>query len=224
MQLRIESKREKHQKRRLMVATSGFRNGTRVDLLHGVQSLRPLISDNREVNMIREHEIPSAYITEHDEFTAKTIATLNDLIETCQDGHEGFREAAEGASGSDLKTLFMKYSNERAAYSSELQDLVKGLGGTPEHSGSLTAALHRGWMDIKDAIAGNDDAAILNECERGEDSAKKAYQEALKTELPDYVRTAVQAQYDTVLVAHDHIKSLRDSFRGDKANTAKPVL
>jgi uncharacterized protein (TIGR02284 family) len=174
--------------------------------------------------MIREHEIPSSYITKHDEFTANTIATLNDLIETCQDGREGFREAAEGASRSDLKELLNKYSNERAAFESELQGLVRGLGATPEHSGSLTAALHRGWMDIKAAVAGNDDAAILNECERGEDSAKKAYQEALETELPDYVRTAVQAQYDSVLVAHDRIKSLRDSFKNEKANTAKPVL
>jgi len=174
--------------------------------------------------MIREHEIPSSYITKHDEIAANTIGTLNDLIETCQDGHEGFREAAEGASRADLKALLMKYSNDRAAFESELQNLVKGLGGTPEHSGSLTAALHRGWLDIKAAVAGNDDAAILSECERGEDLAKKAYQEALKIDLPDYVRTVIQAQYNGVLVAHDHVKSLRDSFKNDKANTAKPVL
>ena len=174
--------------------------------------------------MIREHEIPSSYITKQDELTKNTIDTLNDLIETCQDGNEGFKEAAEGASGNDLKTLFTKYSNERAAYASELQVLVRGLGGTPEHDGSLTAALHRGWMDIKAAVAGNDDAAILNECERGEDSAKKAYQDALKQELPDYVRTQVQNQYDGVLVTHDHIKSLRDSFNNKKASSAKPVL
>ena len=174
--------------------------------------------------MIREHEIPSSYVTKQDEITANAIATLNDLIETCQDGQEGFREAAEGASRNDLKALFTKYSNERAAYSIELQDLVRGLGGTPEHDGSLTATLHRGWMDIKAAVAGNDDAAILNECERGEDSAKKAYQEALKQDLPDYVRMAVQSQHGGVLAVHDHIKSLRDSFNNEKANTAKPVL
>jgi uncharacterized protein (TIGR02284 family) len=171
--------------------------------------------------MIREHEVPSSYLTEQDEFTRKTLDTLNDLIETCQDGHEGFREAAEGVSDNELKSLFTKYSNERATYASELQDLVRGLGGTPEHDGSLTAALHRGWMDIKAAIAGNDDAAILNECERGEDSSKKAYQQALEQELPDYVRQTVQTQYEGVLLAHDHVKSLRDSFN-KKASTAKP--
>ena len=163
-------------------------------------------------------------MTKQDELTKNTIDTLNDLIETCQDGHEGFGEAAEGASGNDLKALFTKYSNERAVYASELQDLVRGLGGTPEHDGSLTATLHRGWMDIKAAVAGNDDGAILNECERGEDSAKKAYQDALKQELPDYVRMQLQSQFDGVLGTHDHIKSLRDSFNNKKASSAKPVL
>ena len=169
--------------------------------------------------MIREHEIPSSYVTKQDEFTRKTIDTLNDLIETCQDGFDGFREAAEGADTEALKTLFTKYSTERAAYASELQGLVSGLGATPEHDGSLSAALHRGWMNIKEAVSGNDDAAILSECERGEDSAKKAYQEALKQDLPDFVRTVAQKQYEGILIAHDHIKSLRDSFN-TKSNTA----
>jgi len=173
--------------------------------------------------MIREHEIPSSYLTKQDEFTKNTIDTVNDLIEMCEDGHEGFREAAEGTSNNDLKTLFATYSNERAAYASNLKDIVRGLGAEPEHSGSLSAALHRGWMDIKAAVIGNDDAAILNECERGEDSAKKAYKEALEQELPDYVRQAVQTQYEGVLGAHDRIKTLRDNFN-EKASSARSAL
>ena len=170
--------------------------------------------------MIREHEIPSSYIDKSDELKANTIDTLNGLIETCQDGYEGFREAADGVKDGNLKAIFTKYSNQRAGYESELQGLVTGLGSKPEHSGSLSATLHRGWMDIKAAIAGNDDAAILNECERGEDTAKKAYQEALKQNLPDYVGMALQSQYDGVLASHDHIKSLRDSYN-QKANAVR---
>ena len=173
--------------------------------------------------MIREHEIPSSYIDKSDEFTANTIATLNDLIEACQDGYEGFREAAEGVEDEKLKAIFTKYSNQRAGFASDLQSLVAGLGATPEHSGSLSATLRRGWMDLKGAIAGNDEAAILNECERAEDSAKNTYQEAMKQSLPDYVATTVRSQYEGVLGAHDHIKSLRDSFNR-KTSTAKPGL
>ena len=34
------------------------------------------------------------------------ISTLNDLIETCKDGQEGFRTCAENVQNSELKTLF----------------------------------------------------------------------------------------------------------------------
>ena len=38
--------------------------------------------------------------------TKDYISTLNGLIETCKDGEQGFRSAAEGVQRADLKTLF----------------------------------------------------------------------------------------------------------------------
>jgi hypothetical protein len=55
-----------------------------------------------------------------------------------------------------------------------------------------------------------DDAAALAECERGEDSAKTAYKDALQEDLPDFVRETVQNQHYSILAAHDRIKALRD--------------
>src|SRR5918999_4126680 len=101
----------------------------------------------------------------------EVISTLNNLIETCRDGQNGFQTAAEGVQKSELKTLFHTYSQQRARFAGELQDEVRRLGGDPEDSGSVAASLHRGWMGLKSVISGSDDAAILAECERGEDSA-----------------------------------------------------
>src|SRR5437868_95738 len=100
--------------------------------------------------------------------TDDTISTLNGLIQTCKDGEEGFRQAAEGAQTARLKSLFYEFSQQRATFCTELQTLVRSLGGDPEHEGSFSGAMHRGWMDIKTAVMGKDDKAILNECERGE--------------------------------------------------------
>src|SRR5918998_6242653 len=93
------------------------------------------------------------------------ISTLNGLIETCRDGQNGFQTAAEGVERSELKTLFHGYSQQRARFVGELQDEVRRLGGDPENSGSVAASLHRGWIDIKAAVTGRDDGAILSECE-----------------------------------------------------------
>jgi uncharacterized protein (TIGR02284 family) len=158
------------------------------------------------------------------EFNEKTIGTLNELIETCRDGQEGFKQAAEGVSSEQLKSVFSKYSQERAGYVADLQNLVRTLGGDPEESGSTAGALHRGWINIKSAVTGSDDAAILNECERGEDSAKDIYKKAQKEDLPGYIRDIVEAQFSGVLAAHDHIRTLRDAANNKNASAAKPVL
>ncbi len=82
------------------------------------------------------------------------------------------------------------------------------LGGDPEDSGSVSASLHRGWMNIKSAVSSNDLDAILSECEQGEDVAVKNYKEALENDLPADLHSIVNKQYVEVKNAHDHIISL----------------
>jgi len=151
------------------------------------------------------------------------ISTLNGLIETCKDGQDGFKEAAEGVERSDLKSLFYEFSQQRAHFAGELQSLVQSLGGDPEKTGSVAGAIHRGWMNIKSAVTGKDESAILNECESGEDSAKKTYKDALENALPTNVLESVQEQYQAILSAHDRVKALRDAANNeptDKSTTA----
>jgi uncharacterized protein (TIGR02284 family) len=138
------------------------------------------------------------------------ISTLNTLIQTCKDGAEGYREAAQGVNSSDLRDLFTRYSQQRAQFTTELQDEVRKLGSEPETSGSIAASLHRSWINIREALQGNDESAVLNECERGEDSAVDSYQDALKQALPSDVMSIVERQYMQIREAHDRIKSLRN--------------
>jgi uncharacterized protein (TIGR02284 family) len=153
------------------------------------------------------------------------ISTLNGLIETCKDGQNGFKEAADGVQRSDLKSLFYEFSQQRSHFAGELQTLVQSLGGDPENSGSTLAALHRGWINIKSAVTGQDDEAILNECERGEDSAKDTYKTALQAGLPGNVLEVVQRQFESILSAHDRVRAFRnaadtDNNAGDRSSTA----
>lgn len=140
------------------------------------------------------------------------ISTLNNLIETCKDGQDGFKTAAEGVERSDLKTLFYELGQQRSQFAGELQTLVRELGGDPENTGSTSAALHRGWINIKSLVTGKDETAILNEAERGEDVAKAAYEKATQMQLPSNVASVIQQQSTQVKAAHDRVRDLRDSM------------
>jgi uncharacterized protein (TIGR02284 family) len=141
----------------------------------------------------------------------EVIDKLNGLIETCKDGQEGFKSASEGIERSDLKKTFYEFSQQRAEFAGVLQGLVRSLGGDPDNSGSISGAVHRGWIDLKSAVTGRDEEAILNECERGEDYAKEAYADAVKSNLPANVADVVAQQSRAVQNAHDTIKALRNA-------------
>jgi uncharacterized protein (TIGR02284 family) len=151
------------------------------------------------------------------------ISVLNNLIETCKDGQNGFQTAAEGITRSELKSLFYQYSQQRAQFAGELQNEVRRLGGDPEKAGSVAATLHRGWINIKSAVTGEDENAVLAECERGEDSAVSNYKDALAdANLPTDVRAVVERQYAGVQEAHDRIRNLeRATETGGSTSTAR---
>lgn len=141
----------------------------------------------------------------------RAISTLNDLIETCRDGQNGFKEAADNAKSPELKEFFNRVSLERSQFVGDLQQQIHILGGDPEKAGSAAGALHRAWMNIKGTLTGKDDEAILNEVERGEDSAVKAYEDALKKGLPANLNAIVESQYRSIKQAHDRVKQMRDA-------------
>jgi uncharacterized protein (TIGR02284 family) len=143
-----------------------------------------------------------------------TVSTLNSLIQTSRDGENGFRAAAASVADSNLQHLFESYAQQRAEFAAELQREVRRLAEDPADSGHAAAALHRSWMDIKAALTGQDDAAIIAECERGEDAAVGAYRKGLDTELPTDTRVLVERQFLEVKDAHDHIRSLERSHGG----------
>jgi uncharacterized protein (TIGR02284 family) len=139
---------------------------------------------------------------------AEVISTLNGLIETCRDGQEGFRTAAEGVRGAELRELFHGYARQRAGFAGELQDEVRRLGGDPEKTGSLVASLHRGWMGLRAALEGDDDRAVVSECGRGEGVALETYRSALGTDMPANVRATVERQFAEIKEAHNLLGNL----------------
>ncbi len=147
------------------------------------------------------------------ETNEEVLSRLNELISICKDGEQGFATAAEGVEDAQLKALCLQYSAQRLGFARELQNEVQQLGGTPEKSGTVTGGLHRGWIDIKSVVTGRDEAAIISECERGEDVAKESYEKALNAYMPAGVTGVIQRQYSGVKEAHDRFSAMQKAAR-----------
>jgi uncharacterized protein (TIGR02284 family) len=140
----------------------------------------------------------------------EVVGIIEKLIETCRDGQNGFREAAEHVKDPQLKKIFDQNSLERGQFAGELENELIRMGKhDPDRKGSATAAVHRGWLDLKAAL-GMGDASILSSVESGEDNAKKAYENALQSKLPNDIRSVVERQSQRVMQVHDEMRDLRD--------------
>jgi uncharacterized protein (TIGR02284 family) len=139
------------------------------------------------------------------------ISTLNDLIETSRDGEEGFRQCAESVKSAKLKSFFEQKSERCREAVMQLTQIVREMGGDPEKSSSMSGTMHRFWVSIRSSISGMSDHAILDECERGEDVAKRSYEKALAQDLPGDVRRVIERQFAEVKANHDKVREMRNA-------------
>jgi len=141
------------------------------------------------------------------------VEVLNDLLETSRDGEYGFRACAEEVDTPQLKEVFQNRSADCAKAAGELVQLIRRFGGSPDDGGTVTGAMHRGWVHVKGSVGADSALSMLEECERGEDAAVARYRKALKADLPADVRAVIQQQSEGAKRNHDQIKQLRDQMR-----------
>ena len=111
------------------------------------------------------------------------------LIQTLEDGKEGFAKASArlaDTNRADLCAKFTGYATQRETFATELKNLAAQYGDEIDKSGTIAGTLHRGWMALKDAIAG--DAA-----------------------MSEGLRAVVQRQFLAVKAAHDDVRDLRNA-------------
>jgi uncharacterized protein (TIGR02284 family) len=146
-------------------------------------------------------------------------AVLNQLIETCRDGERGFLYATDYVKDTLVKAIFTEAASQRQRFAADLLPHAQRLGGANESDGTTTAALHRGWMTIKDTLTGHDAKAILREAERGEEAALAAYKDALEGMLTPAARDMIERQYEDVRQTLDRIHTFlsREIHESSKA-------
>lgn len=136
-----------------------------------------------------------------------------ELVETLKDGERGFASAAEKLRDSDRAGWAMALQNlseQRADFQHEIVELGHEYHEDVDESGSVGAALHRGWISLKDALTGDDAGSVLGAAVTGENHAVSEFERALEQDLSPGFREVVARQHAAIVVARDEIKALHD--------------
>ncbi len=143
------------------------------------------------------------------ETRGEILDQLSKLLTLSNDAQEGYKEAADNVDDNELKTLFMQQSQQRAEFAQELDREIHTLGGETDNGTSLTADLHRAWINIKSAFTSNDDKAVLQECHRGDQEALNDYNAVLQeTNLAASTREMLLRQKQSINTANSTMASL----------------
>ncbi len=135
-----------------------------------------------------------------------------ELVETLRDGERGFASAADKLRDSDhpeWATTLERLSKQRADFRREIVELGHAYDDDVDEGGTVTAALHRGWISLKDALTGDDAGSVLGAAETGENHAVSEYEKALEEELSDGFRDVVTRQHAAITAARDEVKALQ---------------
>ncbi len=143
-------------------------------------------------------------------------SALNDLIKTNNDRIAGYSRATENVTDSNLKTVFQRMADQSTAYSHDLERKVNSLGVNSAEGGTtLAGKFYHAWMDVKSAFTGKSRHSVLSDCEYGEDTALKAYNEVLGEKSLDWNHASdltgmLEKQRSGLQQACGEIKRLRD--------------
>ena len=141
------------------------------------------------------------------------ISILNDLIATTIDSADGYSEAAKDAGTSRFASLFTSRASERRGITGDLQRAVSSLGETPEDDGTILAGAHRVFVNLKSMVTGQDEKALINEVEAGEDHIKAKYEDALRDrEISPTTRALIEQAYVSVKAGHDEMRDIKHSM------------
>lgn len=135
-----------------------------------------------------------------------------DLVETLRDGHKGFTSLAEklrDGEHPEWASLMERLAQQREGFAQEIVAMGHAYGDDVDESGSAAAALHRGWLSLKDALTGDDAGATIGAAETGEDHAVREYEQALESDISADFRTLVQRQHQEIVAAREEVRALK---------------
>tara|TARA_R110002072_G_scaffold103843_2_gene227774 strand:+ start:1005 stop:1448 length:444 start_codon:yes stop_codon:yes gene_type:complete len=141
------------------------------------------------------------------------IDTLKKLHTRLIDSRDGYRESRKQVSDeAAFVGFFDQRIAEREKFHTELHRQLGVDGVDVSEEGSAAASAHRGWLKLRDAVTG-DDEAVYDEIVNGETALIENYDEAIKA-------TAGRPGYEFLTEQRASVQRAIDEAKAEKARHA----
>lgn len=146
-------------------------------------------------------------------YSEEVAEKLNELLEKNYDAEKGYKFAAEHIKNTNLKAFFTERAKERYDFGHELKAEIRDFGENPDKGSSIAADAHRTWMNLKTALSGNKEEAVLEEAIRGEKNAVEEYDKILQdTSIPPSTQNVLLKQKNAIVASLNEVKSLEHQY------------
>ena len=135
-----------------------------------------------------------------------------EIVETLRDGQKGYAASAEKLADSERPewaATMRRLEQQRVQFAQEIVAMGRDYGDDVDEGGSALAAVHRGWLSLKDALTGDKPSGVLDAAVQGEDHTVSEYEKALKGDLSEGFRTVLERQHGEIVAARDEVKALQ---------------
>lgn len=145
-----------------------------------------------------------------------SITPLKDLYELLGDSRKGYTEVADKAENAKLSGFLRKIGQERGDMQRDLGQAIHRLSPKNEKldDGTLKGDLHRTWMDIRKALTSTEEAALLDECTRGENYLVDRFKTVMDDkDTPQEMMPVLREQRTRVDTTLSSIEQLHATFK-----------
>lgn len=140
----------------------------------------------------------------------ETKQAADHLLEVLNERILGYKKAAEKVDDTSLKTIFKDYSKQAEDFADELIPFSDKQEWS-ESETSATGDMWRVWMDLKSALTGGSNDAMVKASIKGEKDAIKNFDNILKdnTNLDPELRGIVSKQVSLMKTACERLEKLK---------------
>ena len=142
------------------------------------------------------------------EFKKEIANNLNQLLEKNYDAEKGYKDAADKVQNTRMKLFLEEQAQLRYDFGHQIKSEIKAFDGEVDKGGSVKGSMHRAWMDLKSAVSSDKEENVMEEVQRGEQSAIEEYNEVInKSNLPATTKDVLTQQRDKIQQAQQSAKN-----------------